>query len=95
MKYSARSGCASGIEALEQCQRKHGYNADVVCRSLNRTVAWCLVSQICPDEVLDVEGCVGTTKGQRGGPPSKIPPQCQGAMDRLDACMEGHVTRGR
>ncbi len=58
----------------------------VVCRSLQAAVAWCVVSDLCPDEAASVEDCAGGRR-KSGAPPS-VPRHCSAAAERLDECLE-------
>jgi len=58
----------------------------VVCRSLQAAVAWCVVSDLCPDEAASVEDCAGGRR--KGGAPPSVPRQCSAAAERLDECLE-------
>ena len=49
---------------------------------------WCIIREVCPDEVQAVEDCVGY-KSRYGAPPN-VPRRCRKAMASLDACMESH-----
>lgn len=58
----------------------------VVCRNLQAAVAWCVVSDLCPDEAASVEDCAGG-RTKHGAPPA-VPRHCQAAAERLDECLE-------
>ena len=59
-----------------------------ICRHLEQAATWCLVREVCPEEVQAVEDCAGY-KGRYGAPPN-APARCRRAMASLDACMEAH-----
>ena len=58
----------------------------VVCRSLQAAVAWCVVSDICSDEAASVEDCTGGRL--KGGAAPSVPRRCRAAAERLDECLE-------
>ncbi|KAK9837639.1 hypothetical protein WJX74_001823 [Apatococcus lobatus] len=77
--------CRRKLEALEDCRKKHP-REQFICKHIEAAAGWCLVADICPQEVQDVEGCLG----RQGAMPSLVPKRCQAAASRLEACIEAH-----
>ncbi|KAK8641964.1 hypothetical protein V6N13_011330 [Hibiscus sabdariffa] len=81
-----RTGCEKLQTALRDCHRRFGPGAtrDVACRHLNRALAECLVSFLCPEESEAVR-----TLCSSGGTRLKRS-QCQQAQLSLSVCIASH-----
>jgi hypothetical protein len=88
--------CDSLLKALKTCKDKHKIQADIVCRDLNQRTTWCLVEEICPDEVYDLRACCGSERGGIGAwakfSPPNIPSsgKCQRQVIKLESCLVSH-----
>lgn len=81
--------CERLLASLEDCRRKHRLSASQVCKHLESAAAWCMLSEVCPTEVEDVNNCVGRYGGAAAGmAPGAVPRRCAAAAQRLQNCLE-------
>ncbi|KAL3138817.1 hypothetical protein ABBQ32_005653 [Trebouxia sp. C0010 RCD-2024] len=80
--------CDRQLRALSDCHRKHPRQAELVCRQIQASAAWCVMSQLCPEQAAALEDCGGCSR--KGLPPRLIRRQCQAAADSLTQCMDAH-----
>eukprot|EP00877_Chromochloris_zofingiensis_P005805 jgi/Chrzof1/15225/Cz09g32040.t1 len=78
--------CIRILAALEDCQRKHRNNRDLVCSSLTAAAGWCIFYSVCPKEVRAIEDCIGISKSIGKAP--VIPAHCAHRAAALEACIE-------
>ncbi|XVF25386.1 hypothetical protein REPUB_Repub13aG0208500 [Reevesia pubescens] len=81
-----RTGCERLQKALCECHRRFGPGAtrDAACQHLNRALAECLVTVVCPEESETVRTLCGS-----GGTQLKRS-QCQQAQLSLSVCISYH-----
>lgn len=89
--------CNALLKALKTCKDKHKLQSDIVCRDLNQRTTWCLIEEICPDEVDDVRACCGSERGSGRGTWAKFSPpnipssgKCQSQVMKLESCLVMH-----
>ncbi|KVI03167.1 uncharacterized protein LOC112513415 [Cynara cardunculus var. scolymus] len=78
--------CDRVYQALLQCHRRvpNGPPRDAACRHLNRSLAECMISFICPEE----SAAVRTLCGNKGTALKRS--QCQQAQISLATCISCH-----
>ncbi|XP_071701690.1 uncharacterized protein [Rutidosis leptorrhynchoides] len=79
--------CDRVYRSLQQCHRRvpTGPSRDSVCRHLNRSLAECMISFICPEESSAVKSLCGNNKGT-----ALKRSQCQHAQISLATCISYH-----
>ncbi|DBA72002.1 TPA: hypothetical protein ACH3X2_010743 [Trebouxia sp. C0005] len=60
--------------------------SQLICKPLQAVAAWCVMRQLCPNEVEAVESCAG--KNKHSMPPQHMNRHCQPAADDLARCMD-------
>ncbi|KAL0041687.1 hypothetical protein WJX79_000864 [Trebouxia sp. C0005] len=78
--------CEKQLQALAQCHKKHPRQYELICKPLQAVAAWCVMRQLCPNEVEAVESCAG--KNKHSMPPQHMNRHCQPAADDLARCMD-------
>ncbi|VFQ96142.1 unnamed protein product [Cuscuta campestris] len=78
--------CSQLYEALTNCHRRirGGLDREIACRHLNRSLAQCLVAEVCPDES-DAVHCLCSSGGT-----SIKRQQCREAQVALSVCLASH-----
>eukprot|EP00208_Stichococcus_sp_RCC1054_P005214 CAMPEP_0206139938 /NCGR_PEP_ID=MMETSP1473-20131121/7818_1 /ASSEMBLY_ACC=CAM_ASM_001109 /TAXON_ID=1461547 /ORGANISM="Stichococcus sp, Strain RCC1054" /LENGTH=112 /DNA_ID=CAMNT_0053533889 /DNA_START=166 /DNA_END=507 /DNA_ORIENTATION=+ len=83
-----KEDCERLLAAYMDCEQKHKLDARSVCRHLEALTGWCLIREVCPQEVDDLRDCVGVKPGQPIGIPGSAPRQCRGAEMRMMTCLK-------